>query len=334
MMKRRKLIAAMLAAPAATVGLRPAWAAPVFINLGSGSTRGLYDPTASTMADIINDADIPIRAYVHATGGSVDNCRQIVSGKLQMGLAQSNIAWYAYQGSGIDAFEGKPGRELRGMLMLYPEVIHILVRKLAGISSVADLKGKLVYVGDTGSGTVEDVVNVLTAAGLTTGDLRAAVRGNAGDAVNLLVDGQIDAMFYTVGVGSRAVTQALESGQIDLLDVPQQLLAALHEKFPFYTALTLPAGTYRGIAHPVSTITLRAMLVATSSLPADAVQNFMETVFVKNLERLYDKALNPNLKRYFQLETALDGMPIPLHAGAEAFFREHGQAVPDAVRAI
>lgn len=332
-MKRRKLIAAMLAAPAAAMGLRPAGAAPAFIDLGSGSTRGLYYPTAATMADIVNDADVPIRAYVHATGASVDNCRQIGSGQLQMGLTQSNIAWYAYHGSGIAAFEGKPERVLRGMLMLYPEVIHILVRRLAGISSVADLRGKRVYVGDTGSGTVEDVNNVLAAAGLTTGDLRAAVRGNAGDAVNLLVDAQIDALFYTVGVGARAIAQALDSGQVDLLDVPAQLLAALHGRFPFYTALTLPAGTYRGIAHPVSTITLRAMLVTTSSLPADAVQGFMDTVFVNNLERFYDKTPNPNLKRYFKLETALEGMPIPLHAGAEAFFRARGQTIPDALRA-
>lgn len=333
MMKRRRLISAMLAVPAAAAAARMAGAATAFINIGSGSTRGLYYPTASSMADIINDAGIPLRAYVHATGASVDNCLQVGSGALQMGLTQNNMAWYAYHGEGIAAFRGKPQRALRGMAVLYPELIHILVRKLAGITSIADLRGKLVYVGDRGSGTQEDVANVLGAYGLGMDDLRAAVHGNAGDAVNLLRDAQIDAMFYTVGVGARAIADALQSGDVDLLDISPEAVRALHDKYPFYTALTLPAGSYRGIAHDVSAVTLKAMLVGSATLAPEVVQRFMDTVFDQQLERFYEKTLNPNLKRYFKVDTALEGMPIPLHAGAQAFFEEHGADVPEDMRA-
>lgn len=333
MMKRRRLISAMLAAPAAAAAARVAGAATAFINIGSGSTRGLYYPTASSMADIINDAGIPLRAYVHATGASVDNCLQVGSGALQMGLTQNNMAWYAYHGEGIAAFQGKPQRALRGMAVLYPELIHILVRKLAGITSIADLRGKLVYVGDSGSGTQEDVANVLGAYGLGMDDLRAAVHGNAGDAVNLLRDGQVDAMFYTVGVGSRAVSEALEGGQVDLLALSPVAIDALHAEYPFYTAFTLPAGTYAGVAHDVAAVTLQAMMVASDTLAPEVVQRFMDTVFDAHLQRFYDKTLNDNLRRYFKLQTALDGMPIPLHAGAQAFFEARGLPVPEAIRA-
>lgn len=334
MLDRRRMLETILLAPlAAGLPRTASSAATAFINIGSGSTRGLYYPTATSMADIINDAGIPMRAYVHATGASVDNCLQVGSGKLEMGLTQNNMAWYAYHGTGVAAFDGKPQTSLRGMAMLYPEVIHILVRKLAGIGNLADLRGKLVYVGDTGSGTQEDVVNLLGAHGLTLADLRAAVRGNAGDAVRLLQDAQIDAMFYTVGIGARAITEALAGGQVDLLEVPAATVATLHEKFPFYTAMTLPAGTYRGIAHEVAALTLRAMMVSSSAVPAEVVQAFMDTVFDTQLERFRDTPLNPNLRRYFTLDNALQGMPIPLHPGAQAFFRAHGQAIPEAVGA-
>ncbi|HLQ86608.1 MAG TPA: TAXI family TRAP transporter solute-binding subunit [Salinisphaeraceae bacterium] len=327
-MKRRTVTAAILATPILWSLPRIAPAATAFINIGSGSTAGLYYPTAVGMAGIVNDADVNMRAYVRVTGASVANCRQVGSGELQMGLTQNNIAFYAYNGQGVDAFAGKPEEDLRGMIMLYPEVIHILVRKLAGINSIADLQGKRVYVGDFGSGTEQDVMNLLAAYDMTSDDFRVAVRGNAGDAVNLLRDDQIDAMFYTVGVGAAAIIDAMRSGRIDLLDVPAEKVEKLHDRYPFYTPLVIPAGTYPRIDHEVSAVTLKAMLIGSAALDADVVHAFMNTVFDRNLDKFYGIAQNPNLRKYFELETALQGMPIPMHAGAARFFRERDIAVP------
>src|SRR5699024_5863064 len=110
------------------------WAAPAtFITIGSGSTSGLYYPTAVGIAKIINDADIDLRANARSTGASVFNANAIGAGSMQMGMMQNNIAYYAYHGTGIAAFKDKPIQNLRGMVALYPESIHILARKDAGI---------------------------------------------------------------------------------------------------------------------------------------------------------------------------------------------------------
>ncbi|MGO1500611.1 MAG: TAXI family TRAP transporter solute-binding subunit [Marinobacter sp.] len=327
-MKRRTFVAGMLATPIVLSLPRMATASTAFIYIGSGSTAGLYYPTAVGIANIINEAGVNIRTYVRTTGASVYNCGAVGSGELQMGLTQNNIAFYAYNGRGVKVFEGKPLKKLRGLTVLYPEVIHILVRKLAGIRSISDLRGKRVYVGDTGSGTEEDVRHVLTAFGLTIADFRAAVRGNSGDAVNLLRDGQIDAMFYTVGLGTSAISGAVESGDVELLDIPADTIRELREEFPFYSALTIPARTYPGIDHDTSVVTLKAMLVGSSELTDDVVYRFMNTIFGEHLDKFRDNARNPNLQKYFKLGTALEGMPIPAHAGAIRFFREQGVDIP------
>jgi TRAP transporter TAXI family solute receptor len=325
---RSKLIKAVVAL-AVICGCVPLAGAKTFITIGSGSTTGLYYPTAVGMAKIVNESDIPVRANARSTGASVFNCRAIGQGQLQMGISQNNIAYYAYNGKGVTAFKGKPVGKLRGLAVLYPETIQILARKHTGIKSISDLKGKRVYVGDIGSGTEQDVKHLLAAYGLSFDDLKAPVRGSAGDAVGLLRDGRIDAMFYTVGLGASAITEATQTAPINLIAVPKSKIAQLHKKYSFYTAVTIPAKTYPGIDRAVSAVTLKATLVASADLPDKVVYQFMNTVFNKHLKAFYNDIQNPNLKKYFKVDSALDGMPIPVHPGAIKFYKEHGVKVPN-----
>lgn len=327
-MRRRALTLATLLSPLAATLPRAASAAPLFLHVGSGSVGGLYYPTAEGMARIVNAAQVPMRLYVHVSGGSVDNCRGVGAGTLQAGLTQNNIAYYAWSGTAGTPFAGAPQNDLRGLITLYPEVLHILARRFAGIRSVADLRGKRVYVGDRDSGTVEDVAHVLAAYGLKLSDLKAAVRGRVDDAVGLLRAGQLDALFYDVGIGSRAVQEALAGGDVDLLDVAPHELAQLVARYPFYTAATIPAGAYAQLARPVHALALQAILVGSAALPADAVTQFMELVFVTHGAQFRANPLNPNLEQTFSLERALVGMPIPLHPGAVRFYQQQGMTVP------
>jgi TRAP transporter TAXI family solute receptor len=330
----RRTVGAIIQATALIFGLGTtmALAAPkTFVTIGSGSTTGLYYPTAVGIAKIVNDAGIDVRANARSTGASVFNAKAIGDGQLQMGLMQNNIALYAYKGEGVAAFAGKPITTLRGLATLYPEVVHILARKDSDIKTLADLKDKRVYVGDVGSGTEQDARNIMGAYGVTMDDLKSAIRGSAGDAVNLLRDGRIDAMFYTVGVGAAAIVEAAQTAPVTVIAISPEKIKELHEKYSFYTPITIPGGTYPDLPDAVTTVTLKATLVGSSELPEEAVYELMKTVFHDKLQAFYDDIQNPNLKTYFKVDTALEGMPIPLHPGAVKFYKEEGVSVPAAL---
>lgn len=307
-----------------------AWAqSTTFLTIGSGSTSGLYYPTAVGIANILNNADVGLRANARSTGASVFNANAIGEGSMQMGMMQNNIAYYAYNGTGVEAFKDNKVENLRGLIGLYPEAIHILARADANIDSVADLAGKRVYVGDVGSGTEQDAMNIMGAFDLTFDDLQATVRGSSGNAVGLLRDDQIAAMFYTVGLGSSAIVEAAQTAPITVVSIGEEPLGQLQEEYAFYTPFTIPAGTYPGVEEDVQTVTLKAMLGGSSELSEDAVYTFMNTVFNENLETFYNDVQNPNLDKFFTVEKGLEGMSIPLHPGAAKFFEEQGVEIPD-----
>lgn len=303
-----------------------------FITIGSGSTSGLYYPTAVGIAKILDEADVGLRANARSTGASVFNANAIGEGSLQMGMMQNNIAYYAYNGTGVEAFKNNKIENLRGLIGLYPEAIHILAREDAGIDSVADLAGKRVYVGDVGSGTEQDAMNIMAAFDVSFDDLKADVRGSSGDAVGLLRDDKIAAMFYTVGLGSSAIVEAAQTAPITVISLAQEPLDQLQEEFDFYTPFTIPGGTYPGVDDDVQTVTLKAMLGASSELSEEDVYTFMNTVFNEKLEAFYNDIQNPNLKKFFTVESGLEGMSIPLHPGAVKFFEEQGVDVSDELK--
>ena len=317
-----------LAVATLVLGCAQLASARTFITIGSGSTTGLYYPTAVGMAKIVNEAGIDIRANARSTGGSVFNDRAVGAGQLQMGVSQNNIAYYAYNGSGVEAFKDKPIENLRGVAVLYPETIQVLARKDADIDSLDDMKGKRVYVGDIGSGTEQDVKNLFGAFDMSIEDLKAPVRGSAGSAVGLLRDGQIDAMFYTVGLGASAITEAAQTAPIELVSVSPEKIEQLHAKYPFYTQIDIPEGTYPDMGKATA-VTLKAMLVTSSELSEDTIYQFMNTVFNEKKDAFYNDIQNPNLKKYFTLDSALEGMSIPLHPGAVKFFKEQGIEIND-----
>lgn len=304
-----------------------AHAEALFATVGAGSTAGLYYPTAEGIARIVNDADIGLRLGVRATGGAVFNAQAMQNESMQMGMLQNNVAYFAYHGRGIVAFDGKPASKLRGIAVLYPEVVHILVRKDSGIRSPADMKGKRVAVGAIGSGPEQDAIAVLAAHGLKVGDLKAAVRNSSGDAVNLLRDGKVDAMFYTTGVDAPAIVEAMQTAPVTLLSMPAAKIAEMRARYPYYSAFEIPAGTYPHVEQPVAGLAVKAMLAATESMPADKVQRLMEVLFDKRIDQFYADIPNPNLKKYFRLQQAMEDIAIPLHPGAVRFYEAHGLRV-------
>ncbi len=292
-----------------------------FITIGSGSTTGVYFPVATGMARLVNEANVGLRANARSTGGSVANINAIAAGEFEMALAQNDITYYAYQGCCIPAFEGKPVKGIRALAALYPEVVHIVARKDAGIRSVSDLKGKRVVVGDVGSGTEQNARQILEAYGLRFEDLGQAIRVGATQGIQLLQDRRADALFYTVGLGASAIQQLAITTPIALVPVDLARIKPLAQKYPFYVGFNIPGGVYRGVEVTTPTVAVQAILIASEKLSEETVYRFMKAVFG---EEAAFKRIHPNLERYFSLARAARGLPIPLHPGAVRFYREVG----------
>ena len=303
-----------------------------FITIGSGGYTGTYYPVAVGIAKIIN-ANMPdIHANAISTGGSLFNVIAIQTGNIQMAMAQNDTCYYAFTGTVVEKVIGKPTTRIRGVATLYPQPVHIMVRNDSGIKSVADMRGHPVYVGDIGSGTEQNTKLILKAYGLTFDDLGSVVHGKAGAAAQMLIDGKIDAMFFSAAVGSSAFVQTAEKGDITFLSIDQDHLNILERKYPFYSQLTVPAGTYPKQDQPFTSIAVSSMLIASADLSEDDVYRIAKLLFVDKVDEF--KAIKPVLAKYFSLDKALQGMSIPIHKGAAKLYKEHGISIPEKVAPI
>ncbi|WP_216317775.1 TAXI family TRAP transporter solute-binding subunit [Deinococcus aestuarii] len=295
-----------------------------FLTIGSGATTGVYFPVATGMAKLINDSGSGVRANARSTGGSVFNVNALGTGELDAAIAQNDIVYYAYRGTGIQAFQGKANNKLRTMAVLYPEVLHVIARRDAGINSIADLRGKRVVIGDLGSGTEQTARQVLEAYGLSFDDLGQALRVSPAQGITLMQDKRADALFYTVGVGASAISQIAQTVDVKVVPVGGNQASALIKKYPFYVRYNIPARSYKGVGATVPSVAVQATLVTTTGVSEDAVYRAMKAAFDNEAEL---KGLHPSLATNFSYDKAVKGLPAPLHPGAAKFFREKGVSV-------
>jgi len=295
-----------------------------FLTIGSGSTTGVYFPVATGMAKMINDSGSGIRANARSTGGSVFNMNAMATGELNAAVAQNDVVYYAYSGTGLDAFKGKADKKIRTMAVLYPEVLHVLARKDSGINSISDLKGKKVVIGDLGSGTEQTAAQVMEAYNLKFDDLGQALRVSPAQGISLMQDKRADAMFYTVGVGASAIAQIAQTVNVKLVPVAGNQAASLIKKYPFYVRYNIPAKSYKGIDVTVPGVAVQATLVTTSDESEDTIYKAMKAAFGDEKAL---KAIHPALGTNFSYAKAVKGLPAPLHPGAVKFFKEQGLSV-------
>lgn len=308
-----RVLVAVLVAAAATGVLAQR---TQFINIATGGTAGTYYPLGGAMGEIFNQNVAGVNASVQATGASVANVNMIAQGQVDLALIQNDIAFYAANAQ--EMFQN-PIRNLQGIATLYPEVIQIVARADAGIQSIADLRGKRVAVGDAGSGTEANARQILAAAGLTYNDITVRYLSFA-EASNNLRDGHIEAAFVTAGIPTAAIQDIASQRDIVIVPVGEDLLSQLRADYPFYTGVTIPGGTYRGVNDDVHTVAVKAMLAVRAELDADLVYNLTKALF-ENLDRM---AAAHAAGRLISLEAAQDGMPIQLHPGAARYFAEVG----------
>lgn len=312
-------LTSILAASALALAFSATSHAEGLFRIATGVTGGTYYPVGGIIATSASQSNSFV-VSAQASSGSVANVNGISRGDFESGFSQSDVATWAYQGTMI--FNGKPRQtKLRLIASLYPETIHVVVRKDSGIHSVADLKGKRVSLDVPGSGTMVNALLVLKAYGVNENDIKPEYVKTY-QAADMLQDGELDAFFFVGGAPASAIVQLAASGTgIALLPISGALSDSLRVTNPYLSVSTVTEGTYEGVAG-VQTLSVGAQWLTSANADADVVYKITKTLFSEATQ----KALQSGHPKGAQikLENALIGAGIPLHPGAEKFYKEAG----------
>ncbi|MCG0275594.1 MAG: TAXI family TRAP transporter solute-binding subunit [Thermosediminibacteraceae bacterium] len=290
-----------------------------FINIATGGTAGTYFPLGGALAEIWNKNIKGANATAQATGASVANVNLLKDGKADVIFVQNDIAYYAYTGS--EMFKDKKYEDIRGLATLYPETIQIVTTADKGIKALADLKGKKVAVGAAGSGSEANARQILEAAGITYNDIQVQYLSFS-EAANSLKDGNIDAAFVTAGFPTAAITDIATQHKIALIPLDDKTIETLISKYPFYSRTVIPANTYSGQTEDVTAVSVKSMLAVSAQYPEDLVYQMVKTMY-ENKDRLI--AAHEHSGKQIVPESGKENMSIPLHPGAEKYFKEIGK---------
>lgn len=290
-----------------------------YLRIGTGGTAGTYFPIGVLIAQQVSQPG-KIMVTAQASNGSLGNVIGVASGSLESGFSQADVASWAYTGTGI--FADKPRLSgLRLIASLYPESIHIVVKKGAGIKTVADLKGKRVALDEAGSGTLISARQVLSAYGLKESDFQAQYIKPALASARLR-SGALDAFFLTAGAPAQAITDLASSGfPLELLSIDGPASTHLRALSPFLQVDTIAANTYPGAA-AVQTLAVGAQWVTSDKVSAELIYEVTQSLFKPATQSALAGAHAKG--RLITLDRAMQGAGIPLHPGAERYYREAG----------
>ncbi len=290
---------------------------PSRLTIASGWVTGVYYLISGAMSRIAYLNMPNISLSVESSGTCVANVMLIGSGDNDLAIVQNDIAFYYYNGQLM--FEDEKVENIRGGFMLYPEPCQLVVAADSGINSPADLAGKRVAVGPLGSGSEANALQIVEAYGLTFADFASTKWTTAGEAVKFLKDGGIDAAFFTTGVGASVIADLAIVKDVKLVVIDDEHAAKLAAEYPFYSTTVIPAGVYNNVPD-TQTIAVLAMMVARAELSEEVMYEFTKAIF-ENLGTIHESHA---MGKQVTLESALDGMPIELHPGAEKYFKEAG----------
>ena len=316
---KKRIVATALVCSMALAGLSSVYAAES-LTLGTGGTTGTYDAVGGVMATVLNPLMENADLTVTSTGASKANIQLIDVEEADLAIVQNDVMYYAY--TGTDLFEEEGAYEtFSSVAGLYDETIQIVTCS-DSIASVADLKGKTVSVGDAGSGVEFNAKQILEAYDMTFDDINV-VNASFGDSADSLKDGKIDAAFIVAGAPTTAVVDLATTKAIHLVQLDEEHIKTLQDKYDFYTATTIPAGTYDGVEEDATTVSVRATLIASNNVSEDAIYELLKAMF-DNQEAL----IAGHAKfEFLNLEDAVKGISVPFHAGAKKYYEEQGITV-------
>lgn len=293
-----------------------------FITIGTGGQTGVYYVVGQSICGLVNrgQAQHGIRCTAPSTGGSIANLNAMREGAMEMGVAQSDWQYHAYNGTSQFA-EAGPFEELRAVFSVHAEPFNVIARADSGIESFTDLVGKRVNVGNPGSGQRATMDVVMEAMGWSIGDFALASELQSAEQAAALGDNNVDAIIFTVGHPNGSIQEATTTTDARLISVDTPEIAALVEERPYYAWATVPGGMYRGTDADITTFGVMATFVAPATVEDDVIYEVVKAVF-ENFGRF--KGLHPAFANLEEEQMISAGLSAPLHDGAARYYRERG----------
>lgn len=305
-------LTSVLFAATATVSAQ----ADTFINVLTGGTSGVYYPLGVALSKIYGEKIPDVRTQVQSTKASVENLNLLQKGRGEIAFALGDSVRLAWEG---DAEAGFPQKldKLRAIAAIYPNYIQIVASKESGVKSLADLKGKGLSVGAPKSGTELNARAIFGAMGMSYDDLGKTEYLPFSESVELIKNRQLDATLQSAGLGVASIRDLANSLPIQMVTVPSEVADKLGAP---YVAVDIPAGTYEGQTEAVPTLAVRNILVTHSDVSDEVAYQMAKQLF----ENLPDMLAAHKAAAAIKLETAATGLPVPLHPGAERYYKEKG----------
>ncbi len=323
---------ALLAAPVLARGARAQSPDLRFFRIATGTTAGTYFPIGGLIANAISNppgsrpcdrggsCGVPgLIAVAQATSGSVENIALLRSGAVDAALAQADLAFWAHSGSGPFA-DRPPFLALRTLGTLYLEAVHAVVRADLDVETLADFKGLRVSLGEEGSGTLVDARILLAAHGVGEDEVQAAYLKPA-TAADRMVRGELDAFFIVGGHPVGAVTGVAERMPVRLVPIAGPVAERLKATHRFFVPLVIPADVYPGVP-AAATLGVGAELLMRADLPPGLVHGITAALWHETTRRLLTDGHPRGAS--IRPENALAGVAVPLHEGAQRYYREVG----------
>jgi len=300
-----------------------------FISIGTGGPTGVYFVVGNSVCRMVHKEAAEgrksgrkhgLRCAAPSTGGSNYNIGQIKEGELQFGVAQSDWQYHAVNGS--SKWEGKKFEDLRAVFSVHPEPFQLIASGSSGINSWEDLKGKVVNIGNPGSGQRGTMEVLMKAKGTSVSDFKQATELTSSEQVGALCDGKVDAIAYTVGVPNGAIGQAIDGCGAHFVNLNSDVEKKLVNENPFYAFANIPAGTfYKEQKKDAVTFGVMATFVSSADVSADIVYEVVRAVF-ENLDDF--KKLHPAFTNLDPEQMIKNGLSAPLHEGATKYYKEQG----------
>ena len=304
------------AAPAPTANKAP-------LIIGTGAVTGIYYPAAGAVQRVVNDQGGDLRLAVESTNGSVSNLQALISGKLDLAIAQSDWSYYATKG-GQNPFI-LPNTDLRALLALHAELMAVVVKADSGINDIDGLKGRRINLGPAGSGPRTIMTGLFQTLNWGIGEMGSLTDLPFAEQSAALCDGKVDAIVFLVPHPNAAVQEALSRCATKLLPLGSRAVDTLASANPFYTRSVIPGGSYAGVTADVPSFGVRALLLATTRL-SDADAYSIAKAVLSNSATL--GGLHPSLARLTAADMKADGFGVPLHAGVAKYLAETGVTAP------